>query len=132
MMKAQQIKERGLLRAFTANFRPQQSPVARKVLPTNVSVKDTLSIPQSVFLTELRKAGDEHLCPVPELTRSTGRRRLPRRWRICTSCCANSIWNGRAFKACFLTQPATGCNSLVNRARVLRDEVDEISNANRN
>lgn len=131
-MKAQQTTAHGLLRAFTANFRPQQSPVARKVLPTNVSVKDTLSIPQSVFLTELRKAGDERLCPVPELIEIHRQTQIAEKVADMYVLLRELDLEWPRFQSMFPDAAGDWLQLLVNRARVLRDEVDEISNANRN
>jgi hypothetical protein len=129
-MNPQTLARIGLLR-FTAGFRPQQAPVARKNLP--VSDPMTVTIPQSVFMTELRKAGDDHLCPVVELVEIHKQMRIAEKTADMYALLMNLDLEWNVFASKFPEAAADGWLALlVNRARVLRDEIDEISHENRN
>jgi hypothetical protein len=128
-MKPQTLARNGLLRSIEA-FRPQQAPVARK----NLSAMDTLaaSVPKSVFMQELRKAGDEHLCPVAELIELHRQVQIAEKVPDMYALLMNFDLEWRRFSSMFPEASADGWLSLlVNRARVLRDEIDEISHAGR-
>lgn len=127
-MKPQTIARTGLLRAVTA-FRPQQSPVARK----NLSCVNTLahSVPKSVFMQELRKAGDEHMCPVPELVEIHRQVRIAEKTADMYVLLRELDLEWPRFQSMFPDAAGDWLQLLVNRARVLRDEIDEISHAGR-
>jgi hypothetical protein len=121
---------KGLLRTLTS-FRPQQAPVARK----NLSAIDPTvgSIPAAVFMTELRKAGDEHICPIAELIEIHKQSQIAEKAADMYALLMNLDLEWPRFAAMFPEAAADGWLALlVNRARVLRDEIDEISHANRN
>jgi hypothetical protein len=132
-MTTQNIIHKGLLRRFSC-FRPQQSPVARK----NLRVIDTMTelnlntVPQSVFLTELKQAGEEKICDI------TTRIELHRQVQIAEKLADVYVllreldleWP--RFEALYPEAAKDGwLGLLVNRARVLRDEIDEASHAGR-
>jgi hypothetical protein len=131
-MKPQALMQSGLLRSITG-FRPQQAPVARKVLSSNDAVKDTLaSVPQSVFMSELRKAGDEHLCSVPELIEIHRQSQISEKVADMYVILRELDLEWPALQKMTSADMTAWMQLLVNRARVLRDEIDEISHAGRN
>jgi hypothetical protein len=128
-MKTQNAVRNGLLRTFSA-FRPQQSPVARKNLPAiNTLIAE---VPQSVFMSELRKAGDEHLCPVTELVEIHRQAQIAEKVADMYVLLRELDLEWPRFQSMFPDAAGDWLQLLVNRARVLRDEIDEISHANRN
>jgi hypothetical protein len=121
---------KGLLSTISA-FRPQQAPVARK----NLSAIDPMvgSIPQPAFMAELRKAGDEHLCPITELVEIHRQSQISEKVADMYALLMNLDLEWPVFAAKYPEAAADGWLALlVNRARVLRDQIDEISHANRN
>ncbi|WP_250519473.1 hypothetical protein [Caballeronia sp. NCTM1] len=128
-MKPQTVARTGLLRAITA-FRPQQSPVARKNLPDINTL--TASVPQSVFMSELREAGDAHLCPVAELIEINRQVQIAEKVADMYVLLRELDLEWPRFQSMFPDAAGDWLQLLVNRARVLRDEIDEISHANRN
>lgn len=118
---------KGLLRGF----RPQQSPVARKNLSTIDPIVD--SIPAPVFMAELRKAGDEHICNVVELVEIHRQMQIAEKAPDMYALLMNLDLEWPVFAAKYPEAAADGWLALlVNRARVMRDQIDEISHANRN
>lgn len=126
------------LSALRNVFRPQQAPVARKGLSAcdtvTSSIMDTAKqIPASVFMAELRNAGDEHICSVPELVEIGRQMQIAEKAADMYVILRELDLEWPRFAAMFPEAAADGWLALlVNRARVLRDEIDEISHANRN
>jgi hypothetical protein len=84
-------------------------------------------------MTELRKAGDDHLCPVVELVEIHKQMRIAEKTADMYALLMNLDLEWNVFAAKFPEAAADGWLALlVNRARVLRDEIDEISHENRN
>jgi hypothetical protein len=127
-MKTQPLARNGLLRAVST-FRPQQSPVARKNLYDINTL--TADVPKSVFMSELRKAGDEHMCPVAELIEIHRQVQIAEKTADMYVLLRELDLEWPRFQKMFPDAAGDWLQLLVNRARVLRDEIDEISHAGR-
>jgi hypothetical protein len=127
-MNTQTGIKKGLLLRSIAYFRPQQHPVARK----NLSACDTLleSVPESVFLCALKRAGEEKVCGVVEMVELARQVRIAEKFADVYVLLREFDLEWPRFEALYPDAAKDGwLGLLVNRARVLRDEIDGASNA---
>jgi hypothetical protein len=83
-------------------------------------------------MSELRKAGDEHLCSVPELIEIHRQSQISAKVADMYVILRELDLEWPALQKMTSADMTAWMQLLVNRARVLRDEIDEISHAGRN
>lgn len=128
-MNAQNIISKGLLRRFTA-FCPRQSAVARKNFPACDAVME--SVPQSVFLTQLMQVGEEKICDIATRIELQRQLQIAQKFADVYVLLRELDLEWPRFEALYPDAAKDGwLGLLVNRARVLRDEIDGFSNAYR-
>jgi hypothetical protein len=116
-------------------FTPKQLPVARKSTP----MTDTLmvreiaqQIPVDVFMVDLKAAGEEKVADIPTVLKLHRQAQIAQKVPDMYAILRELDLEWPRFEAMFPEAAKDGwLQLLVNRARVVRDEIDEISHVGR-
>lgn len=116
-------------------FTPQQSPVARKSTPTTdaSTVREIApQIPVDVFMVDLKSAGEEKVTDVATVLKLHRQAQIAQKVPDMYAILRELDLEWPRFVAMFPEAAKDGwLQLLVNRARVVRDEIDEISHVGR-
>ncbi|MBN3822310.1 hypothetical protein G3O00_01585 [Burkholderia sp. Ac-20384] len=128
------VRPLALLRPATV-FHPRQRPVAEKNLATTdtmmVTHREMKQIPSTLMLRELIQAGQEHVADVVTLAELMRQTQIAEKFADAYVLLRDLSAEWDRFAAIYPDAAADGwLGLLVNRARVLRAEIDGIADAN--
>jgi hypothetical protein len=135
MNAAHAVRHLALLRPVTV-FHPRQRPAAEKNLHNTdtmmATYREVKQIPAPVMLRELVQAGQEHVADVEMPTELMRQTRIAEKFADAYVLLRDLSDEWERFTALHPDAAADGwLELLVNRARILRAEIDGIADANR-